>query len=99
MEDSKNQEVMFFHIESLIKRVNQLRNNYLELIDENRFLKIKLEEKERELENQKNYIKNLENELKNRNLATHSGISESQQLYINELLKEIDACLSLLENT
>ncbi len=99
MENSETKETKFVHFQKLIKKVNRLKNNYLELIDENRLLKIQLEEKEQELENQKNYSKKLEIELKVRNLAPQSGVSENQQQYISELLKDIDACLSLLENT
>ncbi len=95
----ENYETKLVHFQKLIKKVNHLKTNYLELVDENRLLKMKLEEKERELENQKNYSKKLESELKVRNLAPQSGVSENQQQYISELLREIDACLSLLENS
>ncbi|GIV43467.1 MAG: hypothetical protein KatS3mg035_0590 [Bacteroidia bacterium] len=99
MENSDNRNIDFHHFQKLIKKVIHLKNSYLELVDENRFLKIQLEERDKELEKKKNYIKNLEEQLEIRNLALKSSISENQQQYINELLKEIDACLRLLENT
>lgn len=84
-------------LEKLIKEVKFLKNQYLELLDENRYLKIQLEEKNQEIESLKVVIKNLENQLKIRNLAFQTRDTENQQIYISELLKEIDACLGLLE--
>lgn len=84
-------------LEKLIKEVKFLKNQYLELLDENRYLKIQLEEKNQEIESLKVVIKNLENQLKIRNLAFQTKDTENQQIYISELLKEIDACLGLLE--
>lgn len=99
MTNQKIIEKKILHFNELIKEANNLKLKYLELIDENRLLKMQLEEKEQALESQKKYIKNLENQLEIRNLATHSGVSDNQQQYIRELLVEIDACLSLLESS
>ncbi len=89
--------INFLRFEDLIKKVNQLKIKYLELIDENRYLKMLLTEKEKELEKQNNLVKDLENQYKISNLATQTGVSENQRKYIEKLLEEIDACLSLLE--
>jgi len=97
MENLDDIEEQFAHFHKLINEVNQLKFKYLEVIDENRYLKLKLQEKEIDIENQKIFIKNLENQLKVRNLATETVVSENQQKYISDLLEEIDACLRLLE--
>jgi hypothetical protein len=97
MENLDDIEEQFAHFRKLINEVNQLKFKYLEVIDENRYLKLKLQEKEIDIENQKIFIKNLENQLKVRNLATETVVSENQQKYISDLLEEIDACLRLLE--
>jgi hypothetical protein len=97
MENLDDIEEKFAHFRKLINEVNQLKFKYLEVIDENRYLKLKLQEKEIDIENQKIFIKNLENQLKVRNLATETVVSENQQKYISDLLEEIDACLRLLE--
>ncbi len=99
MESHQPAKEILSHLESLIQEVKQLKIKYLELLDENRYLKIQLEEKEVEIRNQKNFIQNLENQYKVRNLATQTVLSENQQKYIEDLLKEINACLGLLEIT
>jgi regulator of replication initiation timing len=99
MNSAKSNDPNLSHFKNLILQVKELKSKYLELIDENNYLKLKLQENQKEIENQKKIIENLETQLKVRNLASQTIVSESQAQFIEDLLMDIDACLALLEKT
>lgn len=86
-------------IKKQIAKVLELKKAYLELQEENKYLKLLLNEYEAKYESQKKYIEDLEESIKLHNFATQIECSVEQNKWIDDLLAEIDACLSLLEET
>ena len=88
-------------INELNFKIDKLIKLYISSLEQNKSLESKIQDLQSELENLQRENKDLNNKLKTTRVA--SGISEGNGSYeakmrINQLVREIDKCIALLNN-
>ena len=81
----------------LQKTLKKAEKVMIGLHEENKMLKNIVAEKEVVIKNKENLLENVEQELKFTKLAKNLGSAEDQKEMINQLIKEIDDCLQILD--
>ncbi len=97
MQKQKGMKTINEKLTKLKKTLKRAENLILELHEENKMLKNIVAEKEVVIKNKENQLENVEQELKFTKLAKNLGSAEDQKEMINQLIKEIDDCLQILD--
>lgn len=88
-------------ISTLNKNIEKLKEQYNEVLSDNKNLRIELKKKEEELKNKEeeneSLIKKYESLKMAKTIAATSGDAHDAKIKINRLVREIDKCISLLD--
>ena len=88
-------------LDGILKKINKLLERQILLQEQNVELKGQREKLQEELEQQKQFVSDLENKIKTLQIAKSVDIEEDKTALkqkINEYIREIDKCIALLND-